>query len=75
MAPLAAPEPITTTTNHSKIRVSITLPKEHVAAGRYVISKMEVECKYDKLGIGIIMVELFGFQGAFLELLGGDVVS
>ncbi|KXN83785.1 hypothetical protein AN958_01062 [Leucoagaricus sp. SymC.cos] len=58
----AAPEPMNATTNHSKIRVGITLPGENVLAGRYVTGKMEVECKSDKLGIGIIMVELFAFQ-------------
>lgn len=62
MAPLAAPEPMNATTNHSKIRVTVTLPRESVVAGRYVTGKMEVECKSDKLGIGIIMVELFAFQ-------------
>lgn len=61
--------------NHSKIRVSITLPKEHVVAGRYVIGEMEGECMSDKLGIGITMVEFFGLQGAFLYLLGRDVVG
>jgi hypothetical protein len=65
MAPLAAAEPMNATTNHSKIRVKVTLPKESVIAGRFVTGKMEVECKSDKLGIGVIMVELFAFQGAF----------
>lgn len=63
MAPLAAPEPMNATTNHSKLRVSVTLPKESVVAGKNVTGKMEVECKSDKLGIGIIMVELFALQG------------
>jgi hypothetical protein len=63
MAPLAAPEPMNATTNHSKIRVSMTLPGESVVAGRFVTGRMEVECKSDKLGIGIVMVELFAFQG------------
>lgn len=62
MAPLAAPEPMNATASHSKIKVSMTLPKESVVAGRHVTGKMDVECKSDKLAIGIIMVELFAFQ-------------
>ncbi len=62
MAPLAAPEPMNATANHSKIKVSMTLPKESVVAGRHVTGKMEVECKSDKLAVGIMMVELFAFQ-------------
>jgi len=69
MAPLAAPEPINATTDHSKIRVSITLSRQSVVAGRYVTGKMEVECKSDKLGIGVIMVELFAFQGMKIDIL------
>ena len=69
MAPLAAPEPINATTDHSKIRVFITLSRQSVVAGRYVTGKMEVECKSDKLGIGVIMVELFAFQGMKIDIL------
>jgi len=69
MTPLAAPEPINATTDHSKIRVSITLSRQSVVAGRYVTGKMEVECKSDKLGIGVIMVELFAFQGMKIDIL------
>lgn len=65
---LAVAEPINATANHSKIRVSVTLPGESVLAGGFVTGKMEVECKSDKLGIGVIMVELFAFQGLSLFL-------
>lgn len=66
MAPLAAPEPMNATTSHSKLRVSVTLPNDSVVAGGHVTGKMEVECKSDKLGIGIIMVELLALQGALV---------
>jgi len=69
MAPLAVAEPINATTDHSKIRVSVILPIQSVIAGSYVTGKMEVECKSDKLGIGVIMVELFAFQGMKLHTL------
>ncbi|KAF9450465.1 hypothetical protein P691DRAFT_810282 [Macrolepiota fuliginosa MF-IS2] len=51
-----------TTASHAKIRVGVTLPKESVVAGGFVTGKMEVESKSDKLALGIVMVELFGFQ-------------
>lgn len=83
MAPLAVPEPMNATTNHSKLRVYVTLPTESAVAGRHVTGKMEVECKSDQLGIGIILVELLALQGTlapisvsiliFILIIGGRI--
>ncbi|PFH51116.1 hypothetical protein AMATHDRAFT_85363 [Amanita thiersii Skay4041] len=57
------PAPMNVVKQHSKVNVSVTLSDPTFVAGRYVSGKMEMECRADKgLGIGVIMVELFGIQ-------------
>ena len=59
------PEPMNASPHHSKVKVSLALGHSIFVAGEHVTGKMEVECRADKgLGIGIIMVELFGIEGA-----------
>lgn len=63
MAFTERPEPMNAITSHSKIKVSITVSDPTFVAGKYVSGKMEMECRADKgLGIGVIMIELFGIQ-------------
>jgi hypothetical protein len=69
-------EPMNATSNHPKVKVSLTLADTRFIAGGLVAGKMEMECKSDKgLGINVMMVELFGIQGMklfcdyFLKLL------
>lgn len=58
------PEPMNTITHHSKVKVSIAVPDPTFVGGKHVSGKMELECRADKgLGIGVIMIELFGIQG------------
>jgi hypothetical protein len=66
--------------HHSKVKVSLTLGQSIFVAGEHVAGKMEIECRADKgLGIGIIMVELFGIEGMILisstEHLGLTLLS
>lgn len=63
------PGPMNAITYHSKVKVSVTVSDPTFVAGKYISGKVEMECRADKgLGIGVIMVELFGIQGAyFLE--------
>ncbi|KAF8344755.1 hypothetical protein F5887DRAFT_1283095 [Amanita rubescens] len=57
------PEPMNAITHHSNVKVSVTVPDPTFIAGKYVSGKVEMECRADKgLGIGVIMVELFGIQ-------------
>ena len=64
MPPVAIPEPMNASPHHSKVKVDITLPQSEFVAGKYITGKMEMECRADKgLGIGEIMIELFGIQG------------
>ena len=63
--PMAIPEPMNASPHHSKVKVSITLAERLYVAGGHITGKVEMECRADKgLGIGVIMVELFGTQGA-----------
>ena len=53
--------------HHSKVKVSLKLPEGTFVAGGTVTGKMEMECKSDRgLGIGVIMVELFAVEGAYV---------
>lgn len=62
------PGPMNAITHHSKVKVSVTVPDPTFVAGKYVSGKVEMECRADKgLGIGVIMVELFGIQGAYFS--------
>ena len=54
--------------HHPKVKVSMTLAHPIYVAGKFVVGKMEVECRADKgLGINVIMVELFALQGRCLK--------
>lgn len=69
MAPAQTkPEPMNAGPIHPKVKVSLVVPDSVFVAGMHVTGKMEVECRADHgLGIGIMMVELFGFQGMLLS--------
>ncbi|KAF8723421.1 hypothetical protein AX14_009312 [Amanita brunnescens Koide BX004] len=57
------PEPMNAITHHSKVKVSVAVADPTFVAGKYVSGKVEMECRADKgLGVGMIMVELFGIQ-------------
>ncbi|KAK7461662.1 hypothetical protein VKT23_008089 [Stygiomarasmius scandens] len=57
------PEPMNVTTNHPKVKLSLTLASPLFVAGDTICGKMEMDCRADKgLGIGLMMVELFAFQ-------------
>ena len=46
--------------------MSVAVADPTFVAGKYVSGKVEMECRADKgLGVGMIMVELFGIQGAY----------
>lgn len=54
------------TSQHAKVRTSLRFAEETFVSGGVVAGKMEVECKTDKgLALGIIMVELLAFEGAW----------
>jgi hypothetical protein len=56
--------------HHSKVKVTLTLGQSTFVAGEHVAGKVEIECRADKgLGIGVIMVELFGIEGTFIPSL------
>lgn len=60
-------EPMNASPNHSKVKVGITLSEGLYVAGGHVTGKLEMDCRSDKdLGVGLIMVELMGVQGALL---------
>jgi hypothetical protein len=70
MALTERPEPMNAITSHPKVKVSITVSDSTFVAGKYVSGKMEMECRADKgLGIGVIMVELFGIQGSLTSVV------
>lgn len=52
--------------SHAKLRATLRFADSLFVAGDAVSGKMEVECKADTgLAMGIIMVELFGVEGAY----------
>jgi len=62
-------EPMNASPHHAKVRVSLTLADTLFVAGGAVTGKIEMECKADKgVGIGIIMVELYAFEGLLHHL-------
>ena len=64
MATPELPEPMNSSSHHSKVRITTTLSDPTFVAGNYVSGKLDMECRADKgLGIGILMVELFAIQG------------
>ena len=51
--------------SHAKLRTTLRFADLLFVAGDAVSGKMEVECKADTgLAMGVIMVELFGVEGA-----------
>src|SRR6202043_766069 len=56
-----------------KVKVTLTLGQSTFVAGEHVAGKVEIECRADKgLGIGVIMVELFGIEGTFAPSLTAE---
>ena len=65
MATPELPEPMNSSPHHSKVNITTTLSDPTFLAGSFVSGKLNMECRADQgLGIGTLMVELFGIQGS-----------
>ncbi|KAK7043841.1 hypothetical protein VNI00_008006 [Paramarasmius palmivorus] len=61
--PPAIPSPMNATTHHPKTHISLTFPSTIFPASQPITGKLTLESRASQgLGLGVIMVELFGIQ-------------